>query len=152
MRDTQRQRHRQREKQAGSLMWDSIPESQDHALGQRQTPNHWATQAFLQAALWQYTPKPHSMFGLRAPGLQTDFLLVCAQYTFTNYYFSDSLFFHGLFLNFWQSPFPYMLDILILSLRFGPSKKIFLTDWIISKFTDSLVLSFSCCWVYPVTF
>ena len=46
-RERGRQRHRQREKQAprtGSLMWDSIPGLQDHALGQRQAPNHCATQ------------------------------------------------------------------------------------------------------------
>ena len=39
--------HRQREKQApctGSPTWDSIPGLQDHALGQRQAPNHCATQ------------------------------------------------------------------------------------------------------------
>ena len=28
---------------AGSLMWDSIPGPQDHALSQRQVLNHWAT-------------------------------------------------------------------------------------------------------------
>ena len=41
-RERERQRHRQREKQApctGSLMWDSIPDLQDHALGQRQALN-----------------------------------------------------------------------------------------------------------------
>ena len=46
-RERERQRHRQREKQApctGSLMWDSIPGLQDHALGQRQAPNRCATQ------------------------------------------------------------------------------------------------------------
>ena len=46
-RERERQRHRQREKQApctGSLMWDSIPGLQDHALGQRQAPNHCTTQ------------------------------------------------------------------------------------------------------------
>ena len=45
--ERERQRHRQREKQApctGSLMWDSIPGLQDRALGQRQAPNHCATQ------------------------------------------------------------------------------------------------------------
>ena len=45
--DRERQRHRQREKQApctGSLTWDSIPGLQDHALGQRQAPNCCATQ------------------------------------------------------------------------------------------------------------
>ncbi|CAD7680879.1 unnamed protein product [Nyctereutes procyonoides] len=43
----ERQRHRQREKQApctGSLTWDSIPGLQDCALGQRQAPNRCATQ------------------------------------------------------------------------------------------------------------
>ena len=46
MRDTERQRHRQRRSRlhAGSLMWYSIPGPQDHALSQRQVPNHWATQ------------------------------------------------------------------------------------------------------------
>ena len=46
-RERERQRHRQREKQApcaGSLMWDSIPGLQDRTLGQRQAPNHCATQ------------------------------------------------------------------------------------------------------------
>ena len=44
------QRHRQREKQApctGSPMWDPIPGLQDRALGQRQAPNHCATQGSL---------------------------------------------------------------------------------------------------------
>ena len=39
--ERERQRHRQREKQApctGSLMWDSIPDIQDHDLGQRRLP------------------------------------------------------------------------------------------------------------------
>ena len=42
---TQRQRHRQREKQApcGNPMQDSILGLQDHALGQRQVINRWAT-------------------------------------------------------------------------------------------------------------
>ena len=40
-RDTGRGRSRLH---ATSLMQDSIPEPQDHALGQRQTLNHWATQ------------------------------------------------------------------------------------------------------------
>ena len=43
----ERQRHRQREKQAPctrSPMWDSIPGFQDRALGQRQAPNRRATQ------------------------------------------------------------------------------------------------------------
>ena len=50
-RERERQRHRQREKQApctGSLTWDSIPGVQDHALGQRQAPNHCATQGSLK--------------------------------------------------------------------------------------------------------
>ena len=49
-RERERQRHRQREKQApctGSPMWDSIPGLQDRALGQRQAPNHCATQGSL---------------------------------------------------------------------------------------------------------
>ena len=57
-RERERQRHRQREKQApctGSLMWDSIPGLQDHALGQRQAPNHCATQGSLHFHL--YKPK-----------------------------------------------------------------------------------------------
>ena len=47
VRERERQRHRQREKQApctGSPMWDSIPGLQDRAPGQRQAPNHCATQ------------------------------------------------------------------------------------------------------------
>ena len=40
MRDTERQRHRQREKQApcreGSPMWDSVLGPWDHALGRRE--------------------------------------------------------------------------------------------------------------------
>ena len=38
VRDTERQRHRQREKQAprGSPMRDSIPGPRDHALGEKQ--------------------------------------------------------------------------------------------------------------------
>ena len=51
-------RHRERERRretgrgrsrlhAGSLTWDSIPGPRGHALGQRQTPNHWATQVSL---------------------------------------------------------------------------------------------------------
>ena len=46
-RETERQRHRQREKQApctGNPTWDSIPGLQDRALGQRQAPNGCATQ------------------------------------------------------------------------------------------------------------
>ena len=42
MRDTERGREMVRGKSrlhAGSLMWDSIPGSQDHALSRRQTPN-----------------------------------------------------------------------------------------------------------------
>ena len=47
--ETERDReadNRRREKQlhAGSPMRDSIPGLQDRALGQRQAPNHWATQ------------------------------------------------------------------------------------------------------------
>ena len=40
-----------------SLMWDSIPELQDHALSPMQTPNHWATQAswgLVFHPLWQF--------------------------------------------------------------------------------------------------
>ena len=46
-RERERQRHRQREKQAPctrSPTWDLIPGLQDRALGQRQAPNHCATQ------------------------------------------------------------------------------------------------------------
>ena len=49
-REREAQRYRQREKQApctGSLTWDSIPGLQDRALGQRQAPNHCATQGSL---------------------------------------------------------------------------------------------------------
>ena len=45
--ERERQRHRQREKQAPcteSPMWDSIPGLQDHALGQRQALTRCATQ------------------------------------------------------------------------------------------------------------
>ena len=45
--EREKQRHRQREKQApctGSPMWDSNPGLQDGALGQRQAPNCCATQ------------------------------------------------------------------------------------------------------------
>ena len=47
MRDTERQRRRQREKQAPCRKpnWDSIPGFCDHALSQRQTLIRWATQA-----------------------------------------------------------------------------------------------------------
>ena len=59
-------RHREREREAEggrsrlharSLMWDSIPGLQDRALGQRQAPNHWATQGspwihFLMEKCW----------------------------------------------------------------------------------------------------
>ena len=48
----ERQRHRQREKQApctGSPTWDSILGLQDHTLGQRQALNRCATQGSLQA-------------------------------------------------------------------------------------------------------
>ena len=63
-RERERQRHRQRERQApctGSLMWDSIPVSridpslQDRALGQRQAPNHCATQGS-QASNFKWVP------------------------------------------------------------------------------------------------
>ena len=49
--ERERQRHRQREEQApctGSLTWDSIPDLQDRAPGQRQAPNRCATQGSLQ--------------------------------------------------------------------------------------------------------
>ena len=45
--ERERQRHRQREKQAlctRSPTWDSIPGLQDRALGQRQALNRCATQ------------------------------------------------------------------------------------------------------------
>ena len=47
MRDTERERGRggRSRLHAGSPMWDSIQGLQDHALGQRQTLNRWATQA-----------------------------------------------------------------------------------------------------------
>ena len=50
----ERQRHRQREKQApctGSPTWDSIPDLQDRALGQRQALNRCATQGSLMDVL-----------------------------------------------------------------------------------------------------
>ena len=54
--ETQKERERKRERErdegrgrsrlhAGNSMWDSIPGLQDHALGRRQTLNHWAIQA-----------------------------------------------------------------------------------------------------------
>ena len=45
--ETQRQRHKERKMRLPewTLMWDSIPEPQDHALSQRQKLNHQATQA-----------------------------------------------------------------------------------------------------------
>ena len=51
--DTERERERERSRDtgggrrrlhAGSPTWDSIPGLRDRALGQRQVPNHWATQ------------------------------------------------------------------------------------------------------------
>ena len=52
MRDRERERGRDTGRgrsmlHAGSLMWDSIPGLQDHALGQRQMLNCWATQVSL---------------------------------------------------------------------------------------------------------
>ena len=50
-RERERQRHRQREKQApctGSPTWDSIPDLQDRALGQRKAPTRCATQGSLK--------------------------------------------------------------------------------------------------------
>ena len=50
MRDPEREAETQAEGEAGprgSPMRDSILGLQDHALGRRQTPNHWATQASL---------------------------------------------------------------------------------------------------------
>ena len=47
VREKERQRHRQREKQApctGSPMWELIPGLQDRALGQSQALNRCATQ------------------------------------------------------------------------------------------------------------
>ena len=54
--DRQRERERGRgggrsRLHAGSPMRDSIPGLQDHALGQRQAPNHCATQGSLRANL-----------------------------------------------------------------------------------------------------
>ncbi|XP_072576276.1 pre-mRNA-splicing factor ISY1 homolog isoform X1 [Vulpes vulpes] len=65
-RERERQRHRQREKQApctGSPTWDSIPGLQDRALGQRQAPNHCATQGSLSAIILKYICK-HGNSGL----------------------------------------------------------------------------------------
>ena len=50
MRDTHRGRDIDRGRNrlhTGSPMWDLILGPQDHALSQRQTPNHWATQVSL---------------------------------------------------------------------------------------------------------
>ena len=51
MRDTQRERGRdigrgRSRLPVGSPMWDWIQGLQDHTLGWRQAPNHWATQGF----------------------------------------------------------------------------------------------------------
>ena len=51
-RDTGRGRSRLH---AGSPMWDSIPGLQDHTLGQRQAPNHWATQGSLRLKFFSAT-------------------------------------------------------------------------------------------------
>ena len=50
----ERQRHRQREKQApctGSPMWDLIPGLEDRALDQRQVPNRCTTQGSVHLAM-----------------------------------------------------------------------------------------------------
>ena len=61
-REREGQRHRQREKQApctGSPTWDSIQGLQDRALGQRQAPNHCATQgSLLPPLLYLNLPSP----------------------------------------------------------------------------------------------
>ena len=57
-----RQRHRQREKQApctGSPTWDSIPGLQDRALGQRQALNRCAPQGSLSNFL---NPNPNTTY------------------------------------------------------------------------------------------
>ena len=53
--------------------------------------------------------------GLSDPSWQT-VSLVCAQYPFTNYYFSDLLVLLRLFLSFWQSMTPYCPGIYIFTL------------------------------------
>ncbi|CAD7692259.1 unnamed protein product [Nyctereutes procyonoides] len=60
----ERQRHRQREKQApctGSPMWDSILSLQDRALGQRQAPNRCATQGSPCLVLLDQIPTDHTL-------------------------------------------------------------------------------------------
>ena len=47
MRDTERKAETQAEGEAGSPMWDLIPGPRDHALSQRQSLKHRATQASL---------------------------------------------------------------------------------------------------------
>ena len=44
-RDTEREAETWAEGEAKGPMWESIPESQDHALRRRQMLNHWTTQA-----------------------------------------------------------------------------------------------------------
>ena len=60
MRDTERGRDIGRGRSrlhAGNLMQDSIPGPQDHDLSQRQTLNHWATQASHHATLKESNKK-----------------------------------------------------------------------------------------------
>ena len=78
---TQRERERERGRDTGrgrsrlhtgSPMWDSIPGLQDHALGQRQAPNHCTTQgspdfhfkSILYTAAREVSDKPHHIIHL----------------------------------------------------------------------------------------
>ena len=51
----------------GSRMWDSIPGSQDHALSQKQTLNHWATLASRWIALIEKVHVKHMFIFSQAP-------------------------------------------------------------------------------------
>ena len=80
-RERERQRHRQREKQApctGSPTWDSIPGLQDHAPGQRQAPNHCATQGSLVLALELALPVGLQLDMVPKPSLALDLVLQLA--------------------------------------------------------------------------
>ena len=92
MRERERERERQREKQApctGSLMWDSIPGLQDHALGQRQAPNRCATQGSLYLLFLLAKNKFSSLHLLVIwKVIKWSFLFVCFYRTKANVIFS----------------------------------------------------------------
>ena len=66
--ERERQRHRQREKQApciGSPMWDWIPGLQDRALGQRQALNHCASQGSPMCSILEKNAFVYWLLGYR---------------------------------------------------------------------------------------